>query len=112
MRNALLLVLSTVVVRTAPAQTAGAAPGDTILYSVVTSGKTISGVQKVWRDTKGVHYWYEYNDRGRGPSVAQDIALDACLPVLVSIKGNDYFKNSVEEKFSVADGKASWTSST
>lgn len=111
MRAGLMLVLSTVVVQSASAQTTRAAENDTILYSVVTSGKTISGVQKVWRDTKAIHYWYEYNDRGRGPALTQDVELEAGLPVLVSIKGNDYFKNTVDEKFSVASGTASWKSS-
>lgn len=106
------LALLTLAAGTARAQTAEIASGDTLFYSVVSSGKTIAGVQKLWRDRDGNHYWFEYNDRGRGPKIAEDLRLDpAGLPVLVSLKGNDYFKNSVAEKFNVENGRATWKGS-
>lgn len=59
---------------------------------------------KEWR-----RYTYEYNDRGRGPKVEEKMILSVDrIPVGIEIKGVDYFKNQVEEKFSFQDGKATW----
>lgn len=55
-------------------------------------------------------YLYEFNDRGRGPSVRSRITLDAGgVPTTLTVDGNDYLKNTVSERFAVADGRASWT---
>ena len=52
---------------------------------------------------------YELNDRGRGPKVAVQVALDRRgLPLRVDVSGVDYFKNQVSEHFDWIDGKASW----
>lgn len=55
-------------------------------------------------------YLYEFNDRGRGPSVRSRITLDAGgVPTSLTVDGNDYLKNAVSERFMVAGGRASWT---
>jgi imidazolonepropionase-like amidohydrolase len=46
------------------------------------------------------HVHYEYNDRGRGPNLDADITLDdRSIPLAISAKGNDYYKNPVTETF-------------
>jgi len=52
---------------------------------------------------------YEFNDRGRGPKVTVQVALDRRgLPVRLDVTGNDYQKNPVAEHFEWLEGKASW----
>src|SRR5262252_5678822 len=56
---------------------------------------------------------YSYNDRGRGDHITATWKLDA-NGVLVEYtgSGNDYMKAPVDEKFSIVDGKASWSNRT
>jgi hypothetical protein len=55
-------------------------------------------------------YVFEFNDRGRGPSVRSRIMLDRTgIPTALTVDGNDYLKNAVSERFAIADGRASWT---
>jgi len=52
---------------------------------------------------------FEFNDRGRGPKVTIQAALDRHgLPVRLDVSGNDYEKNPVSEHFEWIEGKASW----
>jgi hypothetical protein len=101
---------------TAPAllaQSPASAASDTIYYSVVSSAKTVAGVQKVWSDSNGMHFFFEFNDRGRGPRITEDIRLDASgFPISAVIRGNDYFKNAVDETFSLENGRARWYGSS
>lgn len=54
-------------------------------------------------------YFFEFNDRGRGPSVSSRIVQDAAgLPTSITVDGNDYLKNEIAERFSIDKGKASW----
>jgi len=56
---------------------------------------------------------YSYNDRGRGDHIVATWKLDAAgVPVEYSGSGNDYMKAAVEEKFAIANGKASWSNRT
>lgn len=56
------------------------------------------------------HYVFEFNDRGRGPSLRSRITRDAAgIPTAVTVEGNDYLKNAISERFAIVDGKASWT---
>src|SRR5438270_1899736 len=53
--------------------------------------------------------YYEFNDRGRGPRITEKIVLDKeGIPTLIENSGNDYMKAPVVEKFSLANGNASW----
>jgi cytosine/adenosine deaminase-related metal-dependent hydrolase len=53
--------------------------------------------------------YYEFNDRGRGPKITEKIVLgQRGIPTLIENSGNDYMKAPVVEKFSVANGTASW----
>lgn len=54
-------------------------------------------------------YSFEFNDRGRGQKSEQRAVVDERgLPVLIEITGHDYWKNPVDERFELRDGKASW----
>jgi imidazolonepropionase-like amidohydrolase len=82
--------------------------GDTIRYSVVNGGKTV-GRQTSFKSVNDYYYHYEYNDRGRGPSINTHIKTnEKGMILLQDISGVDYFKNKVQEKFEVKNGKASW----
>ena len=88
------------------------AQSDTLFHSVVSAAKTISGFQKPWQDKDGLHVMYEFNDRGRGPKIIQHVRLDESgIPLSTSLRGNNYFKIPVDERFSLDAGKASWQGS-
>jgi imidazolonepropionase-like amidohydrolase len=54
-------------------------------------------------------YTFEFNDRGRGPKLEERAVVDERgIPVLFEITGIDYWKNPVDERFELKDGKASW----
>ena len=54
-------------------------------------------------------YLFEFNDRGRGPSVRSRILQDAAgIPTVITVDGNDYLKNAIAERFSIEGGKAAW----
>jgi cytosine/adenosine deaminase-related metal-dependent hydrolase len=55
---------------------------------------------------------YEYNDRGRGPKLTSLVRVDGNgLPLSIEIKGVDYLKAPVTERFTFANGVARWQSS-
>ncbi|HEY5773953.1 MAG TPA: amidohydrolase family protein [Chitinophagaceae bacterium] len=82
---------------------------DTIRHNVVRLGKVV-GKHLSWKKGSNNHYYYfEYNDRGRGPAVTSYSKTDKKGNItLQEITGVDYFKTKVDEKFEVKNGKASW----
>lgn len=82
---------------------------DTTRYSILTSGAP-SGKQLSWKDNKNdYHYYYEFNDRGRGPSITQVITTnDAGIVTKEEITGVDYYKTPVNEVFYTKGDKAFW----
>jgi imidazolonepropionase-like amidohydrolase len=53
---------------------------------------------------------FEFADRGRGPKTHTVMRVDdRALPTSVEISGNDYLKTPIEERFSLREGKATWT---
>jgi len=82
---------------------------DTARYSILTSG-ALSGKQLSWQNDKNdYHYYYEFNDRGRGPSIAQAIVTDNNGNIIKEeITGVDYYKTPVKETFFVNNHKAFW----
>src|SRR5579863_199509 len=82
---------------------------DTTRYTILTSG-TVSGKQLAWKKNQNeYHYYYEFNDRGRGPSISQAITTnDNGIVVKEEIKGVDYYKTPVNEIFYVKNEKAFW----
>jgi len=50
------------------------------------------------------------SDRGRGQNLTSRFKLDAAgIPVRVRVTGNDYWKNTVDERFDLAGSKAAWS---
>lgn len=82
---------------------------DTTRYVVLMTGKP-AGKFFTWSESHGKHaYYFEYNDRGRGPSLRVDIETDNDGLVTKRIaKGHDYYKAPVEESFLLAKGNAQW----
>ncbi len=81
---------------------------DTTRFTILTSEK-ISGRQLMWSDGPGkVSYFYEFNDRGRGPKLRVDLTLDNDQVVGRNATGLDYYKGAVLESYGVANGVASW----
>ena len=82
---------------------------DTIKHTVVRLGKIV-GKHLSWKKGSNDHYYYfEYNDRGRGPAVTSYSKTDNKGNIILQqITGVDYFKTNVKEKFEVKNGKASW----
>jgi imidazolonepropionase-like amidohydrolase len=82
---------------------------DTIRHNVVRLGKVV-GKHLSWKTgSNDQYYYFEFNDRGRGPAITSHSKTDSKGNiVLQEIKGVDYFKTKVDEKFEVKNGKASW----
>lgn len=82
---------------------------DTIRHNVVRLGKIV-GKHLSWKkDANEFYYYFEFNDRGRGPAVTSHSKIDNKGNILFQeITGVDYFKTKVDEKFEVKAGKASW----
>jgi imidazolonepropionase-like amidohydrolase len=99
-----------VLVGAAPAAAQGdPAPGDTVRYVTISSGR-VSGQALRWREADGTWGWFlEHNDRGRGPSIRTRTRLDAAgLPVWLRAQGVNYYKASVREEFEMRGGRAVW----
>ena len=85
---------------------------DSVTYTVLMSGN-VAGHQSVRRRADTTWYAFEFNDRGRGPSVTETLVTNtASLPVSLSIAGHDYLKNPVAESFRVVAGTATWKNSS
>ena len=81
---------------------------DTTRYTILTTEK-ISGKQLIWSDGPGkVSYFYEYNDRGRGPKLKIDLVLENGEVISRKATGVDYYKGSVSENFEIINGVAKW----
>jgi imidazolonepropionase-like amidohydrolase len=80
-----------------------------IRYTIVLAGNK-AGFETSTRNADGsLDYYYEFNDRGRGPKITEHIVLDQSgVPIEISTSGNDYQKAVVEEHFSLKDGTATW----
>jgi len=89
-----------------------AAPADTARYTVLIASR-VAGEAREWADPDGaLQYAFEFNDRGRGPSVTERVVLGpAGIPRLLEVRGHDYFKNAVAERFSTDGGQAAWHNS-
>src|SRR5712692_2380073 len=106
-KQPLLLILGTLVGLSARAQVP-----DTVRYTVLMAGRS-AGIEKSWTTTDGsFHYYLEFNDRGRGPALTESMVLGAGgVPMLIESTGHDYYKNSVAERFAMANGQATWQNS-
>ncbi len=78
-------------------------------YSVFLAGNK-AGFATSSRNADGsLKLYYEFNDRGRGPKITEHVSLDSNgIPTSIENTGIDYEKAPVDEKFSLADGNATW----
>jgi len=95
----------------APKPVACPANAESSTIFALTLGGNRAGFQTECRMGGGVReYIFEFNDRGRGPSVRARIELDArSNPVSLTVDGHDYLKSAIAEQFKVTDGRAEWT---
>ena len=80
-------------------------------YELLTIGKP-SGQQNAYYAKDGrVIITFSFNDGGRGPETRTIVKLnEAGVPVALHIKGKNYEKAEVDERFSIIYGKAVWAS--
>jgi imidazolonepropionase-like amidohydrolase len=103
MKLSLILVLSLISLPIA---------AQTLNYRVLVGG-TDTGHMIVDQDGETLTIDYDFKQNGRGPTIAEEITLDARgYPVTWSIAGKTTFGNSVDEFFRVEDGVASWQDTT
>jgi Amidohydrolase family len=90
---------------------AGAAQPAEQRYTVLMSG-TAKGSLRVTDGAEGERRsTYSFRDRGRGPDLETVAQVDARgVPVRIAISGTDYRRIATAETFSVANGRAAWTS--
>src|SRR5271167_442319 len=79
-------------------------------YTMFLAGNK-AGFQTSARNADGsLQFYFEFNDRGRGPKVTERVVLDSsATPTQIENSGNDYDKSPVDEHFTLKDGKATWT---
>jgi imidazolonepropionase-like amidohydrolase len=100
-----LLLLSGLVCALAVAQT----QAQSVRYTFLLAGNK-AGFQTAERAADGAwNFHFEFNDRGRGPSVDSHVLLNGDgITVSEDNQGHDYFKEKVVEHFSLKGGKAAW----
>jgi len=96
----------------APAVAAAQAP-DTTRWVIMLGGRHAGDV-KGWAMPDGeLRYTSAVNDRGRGSELETRLRLGpGGVPVWMHTTGVDYYKNPVDERFEVANGRARWHSDT
>ncbi len=81
---------------------------DTTRYTILTTEK-IAGKQLMWSEGPGkVSYFYEFNDRGRGPRLRVDLVLENDQVIGRKASGVDYYKGAVLETYEISNGLAKW----
>jgi Amidohydrolase family len=82
---------------------------DTTRYVVLMTGKQAGKHLKWSNSPHSISYFFEFNDRGRGPKIQVDIKTDGDgLIVERDARGHDYYKATVSELFLMAAGSAQW----
>lgn len=110
-RLSLVLIVAAFDARASAAQST-TLPTDTVHYTYLFSGRP-AGYMKVWRDGGEVISEFDYNDRGRGPHIIEHNAINSAGMITSSrVVGHGYFKDSVDERFSYADGTVAWKNAT
>ena len=103
MRYVLLLVLAPQLLA------AQGATIDTVRSTFLMAGRS-AGIHKAWIAPDGSrNFYFEFNDRGRGPKLTQRVTLNADgYPTGIDIIGNDYLKSPVEEHFVLEPSDGKW----
>jgi hypothetical protein len=78
-------------------------------YTVFIAGNKAGFETSSHNPDGSLQFYYEYNDRGRGPKITEHIVLDGQgIPVHLENTGIDYEKAPVDEQFSSTNGGAAW----
>src|SRR4051812_44245116 len=87
------------------------APSDTMRWTTVLGGRN-AGEVRAWTTADGeLRFTSKVNDRGRGAELETHVRLGADgLPAILRTTGVDYYKNPVDERFELANGRATWRS--
>src|SRR5688572_7665622 len=103
MRYVPLLALAHQLLAAQPAAT------DTVRTAFLMAGRT-AGVHKAWVAPDGSrNFYFEFNDRGRGPALTQRVVLGpAGYPTRIDVTGHDYLKSPVEEHFVLEPQDGKW----
>jgi len=108
MLKACVHVLAVLVVLAALAVPSPAAGQETRYTFIFAGNKAGTAVTRVLPDGERV-FTFEFNDRGRGPSLTtREVVDEQGVPVRVEITGHDYWKNPVDERYDLKNGKAEW----
>ena len=91
------------------AQSAPPAGGNAARYTFILSGNK-AGFESSSRNADGsMQIHFEFNDRGRGPNIDERIVAGKDgIPTEIEIKGNDYMKAPVQERFTLRGANARW----
>ena len=88
------------------------APPDTVRYTLIVGGNRAGSEMAIYEPDGGLHLFQEYNDRGRGPKLETRMTLTPAGTVRTSVTtGNDYWKQPVDERFTLENDSATWSSS-
>ena len=89
-----------------------AAPSDTLRYTILSGGNPAGRELGVRQSDGSLYFFEEYNDRGRGPRLETRITLTpAGMFQTLAITGHDYWKQPVDERFTLRGDSAEWLSS-
>lgn len=81
-------------------------------FTVIIGGTKV-GHMDVVRSGDTVKIDYDYKNNGRGPTMKEELKLDAKgMPLAWTITGNSTFGNAINESFAMQRGTARWTDST
>jgi imidazolonepropionase-like amidohydrolase len=85
------------------------AGGESARYTFILSGNK-AGFERSSRNADGsLQIHFEFNDRGRGPSIDEKIVAGAdAIPTELENSGVDYYKAPVAERFTLQQSNASW----
>ncbi len=85
------------------------AVSDTLRYAVTIQGNA-AGRQLTIPGAAETIVHFEFNDRGRGPRTETRFSADARgIPTTITITGNDYLKQAVDERLTSRTGAVIWT---
>ncbi len=93
------------------ATSALSAPSDTVRYAVTIQANPAGQQIVARRSPSAATIFFEFNDRGRGPKTETTIEVDRRgIPRMITIRGNDYLKQPVDERLTFGSGRQTWTS--
>ncbi len=85
---------------------------DTLRYTILQAGNRAGVELAVTAPDGSLYFFEEYNDRGRGPRLETRVTLTpGGLLQTLSITGHDYWKQPVDERFTLRGDTAEWSSS-